>query len=137
MGDIFTGGMETFAGGGVVVAIGAGAVVVASSVTASAATPPEMFTGKAIPPEGATTLALDGRQSVLTEQFVQSKFIMPVLVPLAVPVKTPLAFIITPLKSLQPIFSPQAEPDNVPSLLLATPEVLGFKLIQPYISFQA
>ena len=62
---------------------------------------------------------------------------MPVLVPLAVPVKTPLAFITTPLKSIQPIFSPHAEPDRVPSLLLATPEELGFRLIQPYNSFQA
>ena len=51
--------------------------------------------------------------------------------------KGPSDVTITPLKSIQPIPSAPALPERVPSLLLSTPPLVGFKFIQPLFSFQA
>ena len=76
-------------------------------------------------------VALAGRQSVLTPQLVhlvRLKLIVPaILLPLTLPEAVPLSWpvevsMVTPLKSIQPVFCPQALPDNIPWPLLVTPQ---------------
>jgi hypothetical protein len=55
-------------------------------------------------PSPQLTLALAGLQSVCTLQFAQEKFTVPVLSPVAVPVKYPEEFTTTPEKFIQPKF---------------------------------
>lgn len=79
------------------------------------------------PPE----LGADARHEVATSQWSQSKVMAPKFGCATVwPWNRLLASIVTPLKSIQPTFWPQAEPESAPPLLV-TPPLVGERLIQP------
>ena len=61
----------------------------------------ELFVG-GVGVTGVTGVVVEARQSVLTLQCVQSNVSVPACVPVALPWKTPLASMVTPLKFIHP-----------------------------------